>query len=120
METLEHQELAVARQAFHQGGGSWSLQRVDLMTPPLMRDFMGDAEVAARNAPEQVVASGSTDAISALRWRLDAQPPTWLERAAARMREEPDTTAIVSTEVIEPGMPEAYINAPEMRPRPSK
>lgn len=42
-------------------------------------------------------------------------PPTWLERSVERMQKEPETTAIVSTEVIEPGMPEAYINAPEMR-----
>ncbi len=36
-------------------------------------------------------------------------PPTWLEMATARLMEEPETTAVVSTEVIEPGMPEAYI-----------
>lgn len=42
-------------------------------------------------------------------------PPEWLEKAVARMRREPETTAVVSTEVIEPGMPEAYINSPAMR-----
>jgi GT2 family glycosyltransferase len=42
-------------------------------------------------------------------------PPEWLEKALARMRAEPATTAVVSTEVIEPGMPESYINAPAMR-----
>jgi len=38
-------------------------------------------------------------------------PPTWLERATARLLSEPETTAVVSTEVIEPGMPEAYLAA---------
>ena len=38
-------------------------------------------------------------------------PPDWLERAAKRLSEEPETTAILSTEVIEPGMPESYIAA---------
>ncbi len=36
-------------------------------------------------------------------------PPDWLERATARLLSEPDTTAVVSTEVIEPGMPESYL-----------
>lgn len=38
-------------------------------------------------------------------------PPTWLEETTARMMSEPDTTAIVSTEIIEPGMPAEYIAA---------
>ena len=36
-------------------------------------------------------------------------PPTWLEHATARLMEEPETTAVVSTEIIEPGMPAEYI-----------
>lgn len=42
-------------------------------------------------------------------------PPEWLENSLERMRREPTTTAVVSTEVIEPGMPQSYINAPAMR-----
>jgi GT2 family glycosyltransferase len=42
-------------------------------------------------------------------------PPEWLEKALERMRREPPTTAVVSTEVIEPGMPRAYIESPAMR-----
>ncbi len=38
-------------------------------------------------------------------------PPDWLEKATARLSAEPETTAVVSTEVIEPGMPEAYLQA---------
>ena len=38
-------------------------------------------------------------------------PPRWLEMATARLLSEPETTAIVSTEVLEPGMPEEYIAA---------
>jgi LmbE family N-acetylglucosaminyl deacetylase/GT2 family glycosyltransferase len=38
-------------------------------------------------------------------------PPDWLEKATARLTGEPATTAIVSTEVIEPGMPPEYVAA---------
>jgi len=38
-------------------------------------------------------------------------PPDWLEKATARLLAEPETTAIVSTEVIEPGMPTGYLEA---------
>jgi len=36
-------------------------------------------------------------------------PPDWLEKATARLLSEPETTAVVSTEIIEPGMPDSYI-----------
>jgi GT2 family glycosyltransferase len=38
--------------------------------------------------------------------------PQWLEATLARMQAEPASTAIVSTSVIEPGMPDSYKNAP--------
>lgn len=38
--------------------------------------------------------------------------PRWLEDTLARMQSEPESTAIVSTSVIEPGMPDSYRNAP--------
>ncbi|MEZ6014111.1 MAG: glycosyltransferase family 2 protein [Planctomycetota bacterium] len=38
--------------------------------------------------------------------------PAWLEATLARMAREPETTAVVSTSVIEPGMPDSYKNAP--------
>jgi hypothetical protein len=41
-------------------------------------------------------------------------PPHWLERTAARLAEEPETTALVSTEVIEPGMPAGFLESPEV------
>ena len=41
-------------------------------------------------------------------------PPAWLERALARLDDEPDTTAIVSTKIVEPGMPEAYRSSPSI------
>ena len=37
--------------------------------------------------------------------------PEWLERLEARLLAEPDTTAMVSSRVVEPGMPQAYIDA---------
>ena len=38
-------------------------------------------------------------------------PPEWLERAGARLAREPESTAVLSTEVIEPGMPEGHVAA---------
>jgi GT2 family glycosyltransferase len=38
-------------------------------------------------------------------------PPNWLEKATERIAREPATTAILSTQVVEPGMPEEYRNA---------
>ncbi len=40
--------------------------------------------------------------------------PHWLERTAQRLAAEPDTTAIVSTEVLEPGMPAGFLASPEV------
>ena len=39
-------------------------------------------------------------------------PPEWLEKTTRRMLAEPETTAIVSTKIVEPEMPESYRNAP--------
>ena len=44
-------------------------------------------------------------------------PPDWLERATARLLSEPETTAVISTEVIEPGMPPEYVAASKARGR---
>jgi GT2 family glycosyltransferase len=41
-------------------------------------------------------------------------PPEWLEKTTRRMVREPESTAIVSTKVVEPGMPEEYRVAPEV------
>ncbi len=38
-------------------------------------------------------------------------PPDWLAKTTARMLQEPATTAIVSTKVVEPGMPDSYKNS---------
>lgn len=38
-------------------------------------------------------------------------PPDWLEKATLRMQREPATTAIVSTQVREPGMPRGYLES---------
>jgi LmbE family N-acetylglucosaminyl deacetylase/GT2 family glycosyltransferase len=42
-------------------------------------------------------------------------PPEWLEKTVARLRREPATTAIVSTEVVEPGMPASYLDSAAVR-----
>ena len=39
-------------------------------------------------------------------------PPDWLAGATARLLEEPESTAVLSTKVVEPGMPESYKNSP--------
>jgi len=41
-------------------------------------------------------------------------PPDWLEKATKRLLQEPETTAIVSTKVVEPGMPDSYRERPEV------
>ncbi|HKX46577.1 MAG TPA: glycosyltransferase family 2 protein, partial [Planctomycetota bacterium] len=38
--------------------------------------------------------------------------PEWLAKSRERMLREPETTAIVSTNVLEPGMPESYLRSP--------
>ncbi len=38
-------------------------------------------------------------------------PPDWLEKATRRLMQEPETTAIVSTKVVEPGMPDSHKNS---------
>ena len=37
--------------------------------------------------------------------------PWWLERSLERMGQEPETTAVVSTKVVEPGMPDSFRDA---------
>jgi len=39
-------------------------------------------------------------------------PPEWLERTVERLQREPESTAIVSTEVVEPQMPQSYLDSP--------
>ena len=41
-------------------------------------------------------------------------PPDWLAKATKRLVQEPPTTAIISTKVVEPGMPESYRNSEEV------
>jgi GT2 family glycosyltransferase len=43
--------------------------------------------------------------------------PGWLESLETTLKSEPDTTAMVSSRVIEPGMPEAYVRAELARGR---
>lgn len=42
-------------------------------------------------------------------------PPDWLEKTVARLEREPATTAIVSSEVEEPGMPAGYLEQEHLR-----
>jgi hypothetical protein len=39
-------------------------------------------------------------------------PPDWLEKATRRLVAEPETTAVLSSKVVEPGMPESYRDSP--------
>jgi LmbE family N-acetylglucosaminyl deacetylase/GT2 family glycosyltransferase len=38
-------------------------------------------------------------------------PPEWLDKCVARLAQEPPTTAVISTKVVEPEMPESYKNS---------
>jgi len=39
-------------------------------------------------------------------------PAAWLALTKSRMLEEPASTAVVSTKIVEPGMPESYVTSP--------
>jgi len=41
-------------------------------------------------------------------------PPTWVATMMAKMEEEDETTAILSSKVVEPGMPDEFKNHPEV------
>jgi LmbE family N-acetylglucosaminyl deacetylase/GT2 family glycosyltransferase len=41
-------------------------------------------------------------------------PPDWLEKATRRLLQEPESTAILSTKVVEPEMPESFKNSPQV------
>ncbi len=41
-------------------------------------------------------------------------PPEWLEKTTERLMREPESTAIVSTKVVEPGMPASFKDAPSV------
>jgi LmbE family N-acetylglucosaminyl deacetylase/GT2 family glycosyltransferase len=38
-------------------------------------------------------------------------PPDWLQKTTMRLMQEPDSTAVISTKVIEPETPESYLNS---------
>ncbi|MBK7643620.1 MAG: glycosyltransferase [Planctomycetes bacterium] len=58
--------------------------------------------------------AASTSPLTAILDDDIVMPPDWLEKATARMQREPETTAIVSTQVIEPGTPESYLQSPRV------
>jgi len=41
-------------------------------------------------------------------------PPSWIERLLDRLQREPPTTALVTTQVIEPRMPDEYLARPDV------
>jgi GT2 family glycosyltransferase len=41
-------------------------------------------------------------------------PAPWLEKIMQRFDVEPDTTAVISSKVIEPGTPDSFMNSPEV------
>lgn len=38
-------------------------------------------------------------------------PPDWLEKTVNRLQREPPSTAVISTKIIEPGMPDSYMRS---------
>ena len=41
-------------------------------------------------------------------------PPNWLAKLLARFEHEPETTAMITTKVVEPGMPAEYLTRPDI------
>lgn len=88
----------------------------------------GTAEMIAREFPEvRLIAmphdlygacatfnigfASSTTELTAILDDDIVMPPNWLEKATARLLREPATTAILSTQVVEPGTPPEYLNS---------
>ncbi len=91
----------------------------------------GTAEMVQRDYPEvrlivmphsqygacETFNIGFASSLSACTAILDddiVMPPDWLAKATARLQREPETTAIVSTQVVEPGTPESYLRSPRV------
>lgn len=88
----------------------------------------GTAEMIARDFPEvrlivmphdrygacetfNIGFASSTTELTAILDDDIVMQPEWLEKATLRMAQEPPTTAIVSTQVVEPGTPDAYLRS---------
>jgi GT2 family glycosyltransferase len=79
--------------------------RVDLIVMP--HDRYGACEtfnIGFASARNELIAILDDDIV---------MQPEWLEKATARLAAEPATTAIVSTQVVEPETPQEVLDAPE-------
>lgn len=89
----------------HSSDGTPEMVRRDF--PEVRLVVMPNSDYGACETFNVGFASALTDTVAILDDDV-VLTPWWLERTLARMRSEPATTAVVSTKVVEPGMPEEY------------
>lgn len=102
-QTLPFESVVVVDNASHDG--SAELVRRDF--PEVLLAVMPHSQYGACETFNIGFASARSELVAILDDDI-VMPPAWLERSTARMSAEPATTAIVSTQVVEPGMPESY------------
>ena len=89
----------------HSSDGTPEMVRRDF--PEVRLVVMPNSDYGACETFNVGFASALTDTVAILDDDV-VLTPWWLERTLAKMRSEPATTAVVSTKVVEPGMPEEY------------
>jgi GT2 family glycosyltransferase len=106
-QTRPFAQIVVVDNASRDGTGEMiarEFPEVDLIVMP--HDRYGACEtfnIGFASAREPLVAILDDDIV---------MQPEWLEKATGRLAREPDTTAILSTQVVEPGTPQSYLDSP--------
>jgi len=102
-QTLPFESVVVVDNASHDG----SIEMVRRDFPEVLLVVMPHSQYGACETFNIGFACARSEFVAILDDDI-VMPPAWLERSTRRMVAEPATTAIVSTQVIEPGMPESY------------
>ncbi len=109
-QTLPFDDIVVVDNASHDE----TADRLRADYPEVRLVVMPNSDYGACETFNIGFASARTDLIAILDDDV-VLPPHWLERATQRLGEEPATTAVLSTQVVEPGMPESYLQSPAMQ-----
>lgn len=102
-QTLPFESVVVVDNASHDG----SIEMVRREFPEVLLVVMPHSQYGACETFNIGFACARSEFVAILDDDI-VMPPAWLERSTRRLVAEPATTAIVSTQVIEPGMPESY------------
>ncbi|MFM7282815.1 MAG: glycosyltransferase family 2 protein [Planctomycetia bacterium] len=102
-QTLPFESVVVVDNASHDG----SIEMVRRDFPEVLLVVMPHSQYGACETFNIGFACARSEFVAILDDDI-VMPPAWLECSTRRLVAEPATTAIVSTQVIEPGMPESY------------